>query len=485
VRTVVPTALEQALTSAVDAARPWAATPPGARAHALETVAGALDAHSDELVPLALAETHLPSARLRGELARTTFQLRLLADRLRSGLLDDVRIDHADPDWPMGPRPDLRRTLVPLGPVVVFAASNFPFAFSVAGGDTASALAAGCPVVVKAHPGHPGLSRLTARVVTDALEAAGAPEGVFGLVEGLEAGVAAVQDPRVRAVGFTGSLRGGRHLFDLTSARPDPIPFYGELGSTNPVVVTPAAWRERAEAVAAGLAASFTLGAGQFCTNPGVVLVPDVPGLLEALPPVSGARMLTPGLAEGFVRALDALAGEPGVEVARRADGTAYDAPGAAVLTTHGDVALARPEILSAECFGPSTLLVGYRDREQLLQLVDALGGQLTATVQAGDDDALARELVPLLAEHAGRVVWNDWPTGVTVSDAQHHGGPYPASTASTTTSVGTAAVARFLRPVAFQGLPDDALPARLRDDADGPRLVDGRRVGDVGGPRS
>ncbi len=479
--TSVTTALEQVLTAAAGAARPWAATTADHRARALEAVADALDAHADELVPLALAETHLPPPRLRGELARTTFQLRLLADRVRSGLLGDVRIDHADPAWPMGPRPDLRRTLVPLGPVVVFAASNFPFAFSVAGGDTASALAAGCPVVVKAHPGHPELSRATASVVTDALRAAGAPDGVLGLVEGVEVGVAAVQDPRVKAVGFTGSLRGGRHLFDLAQSRPVPIPFYGELGSTNPVVVTPAAWRERGETIAAGLAASFTLGAGQFCTNPGVVLVPDVAGLLAALPPVSGAQMLTPALAEGFVSAVEALASQPGVEVARRGDGTAYDAPGAAVLTATGAAALAHPVILSAECFGPSTLLVGYRDREQLLQLVDELGGQLTATVQAGgEDDTLARELVPLLAEHAGRVLWNDWPTGVTVSDAQHHGGPYPASTASATTSVGTAAVARFLRPVAFQGLPDDALPQTLRDGADGPRLVDGRRVGDV-----
>ncbi|MBE3011089.1 aldehyde dehydrogenase (NADP(+)) [Microbispora sp. NEAU-D428] len=470
-----PQVLTSVLAASAASARPFARTTPEERSRMLHAVAAALDAHAEELVPLAEAETHLPEPRLRGELKRTSFQARLMGDRLRQGLLADVRIDHADPGWPMGPRPDIRRTTVPLGPVLVFAASNFPFAFSVAGGDSVSALAAGCPVVVKAHPGHPRLSRRTAEVVAAALGETGAPEGVFALIEGVAAGVAAVQDPRVRAVAFTGSLRGGRHLFDLACARDEPIPFYGELGSTNPVVITPSAWRSRAEEVARGLAASFTLGSGQFCTKPGIVLVPDASALVAALPPVHSGPMLTPGLTDGFRKSLDELSATPGVEVALVGEPLEEGVPAPVVLRTTAATVLADPRILELECFGPSTLLVEYVREDEVYEVVGALRGQLTATVQAGpDDDELALALVPLLAEHAGRVLWNDWPTGVTVSDAQQHGGPYPASTAPATTSVGTGAVARFLRPVAFQNLPDAALPAELRDGASGPRLVDG-----------
>ncbi|MEU6411229.1 aldehyde dehydrogenase family protein [Microbispora sp. NPDC046933] len=511
--------MDAVLAASAASARALARTTPEQRAAMLDALAAALDADAGELVPLARAETHLPDSRLSGELRRTSFQARLLAARLREGLLADVRVDHADPDWPMGPRPDLRRTTVPLGPVLVFAAGNFPFAFGVAGGDTVSALAAGCPVVLKAHPGYPGLSRRTAEAVAGALTAAGAPEGAFALVEGVEAGVAAVRDERIRAVAFTGSQRAGRHLFDLACARETPIPFYGELGSTNPVVVTPAAWRERAGEIARGLAASFTLGSGQFCTKPGVVLVPDAAALAAALPPLTAGRMLTPETAGRFRGSLAELAAEPGVEVALCGENLCDENPGGenlcgenlrgddpgggaprgerprggnprgeetcdaevvpVVLRTTAAAALARPSILATECFGPSTLLVEYTDEAEVYDVVAALGGHLTATVQAGSDgDRLALALVPLLAEHAGRVLWNDWPTGVTVSDAQQHGGPYPASTAPATTSVGTAAVARFLRPVAFQNVPEAALPAELRDGAPGPRLVDGRRAG-------
>ncbi|MFC7546781.1 aldehyde dehydrogenase (NADP(+)) [Plantactinospora sp. GCM10030261] len=466
--------LTAVLAASAASARPLAATGPDERAALLDAIAGTLDAHADELVHIARDETHLPEPRLRTELRRTTFQARLLADRLRQGLLTDVRVDHADPDWPMGPRPDLRRTTVPLGPVLVFAASNFPFAFSVAGGDTASALAAGCPVVVKAHPGHPRLSRRTAELLDAALS--GAPAGTFGLIEGVEQGATAVRDPRIRAVAFTGSLRAGRRLFDLACARDEPIPFYGELGSTNPVVVTPDAWRRRAAAVADGLATSFTLGSGQFCTKPGVVLVPDAAALIAALPAVTSGPMLTPELTDGFHAALADLTATPGIEVALRGEPTDAGVPAPVVLRTDAATVLADPDILERECFGPATLLVEYASTTEVHDMVAALRGHLTATVQAGsDDDALALALVPLLAEHAGRVLWNDWPTGVTVSDAQHHGGPYPASTAPATTSVGTAAVARFLRPVAFQNVPDGALPPELRERAPGPRLVDGR----------
>ncbi|MGI5156220.1 aldehyde dehydrogenase family protein [Microbispora sp. CA-102843] len=478
-RETTPETLDAVLAASAASARVLARTTPDRRAAMLDALAAALDAAAGELVPLARAETHLPDSRLSGELRRTSFQARLLATRLREGLLADVRVDHADPDWPMGPRPDLRRTTVPLGPVLVFAAGNFPFAFGVAGGDTVSALAAGCPVVLKAHPGYPGLSRRTAEVVAAALTAAGAPEGAFALVEGVEAGVAAVRDERVRAVAFTGSQRAGRHLFDLACARETPIPFYGELGSTNPVVVTPAAWRERAGEIARGLAASFTLGSGQFCTKPGVVLVPDAAALTAALPPLTAGRMLTPETTGRFHTSIAELAAEPGVEISLCGDEAEDTGAAPVVLRTTAAAALARPAVLGTECFGPAALLVEYTDESEVYDVVAALGGHLTATVQAGSDgDEFALALVPLLAEHAGRVLWNDWPTGVTVSDAQQHGGPYPASTAPATTSVGTAAVARFLRPVAFQNVPDAALPAELRDDARGPRLVDGRRTG-------
>jgi NADP-dependent aldehyde dehydrogenase len=456
--------LDGVLDPAAGAARPSRHTSPTTRAGWLRTVADALDTASDDLVPLAVEESHLPEARLRGELARTTFQARLFAERLETGDLLQVQVDRADPDWPMGPRPDIRRTHVPLGPVLVFAASNFPFAFSVAGGDAVSALAAGCPVVVKAHPGHPALSRATASLVVKALAEAGAPEGTFALIEGEQAGVAAVQEKRIRAVGFTGSTGGGRALFDLAAGRPDPIPFYGELGSTNPVVVTPDGWATRGSEVAAGFAGSMTLGSGQFCTKPGVVLVPDADAFVAALPDLSAGPMLNDRIRSGFDRSLTDLAATAGVEVAVVA---APNDEGVrpTVLRTTAKAVLADPSLADTEVFGPAALLVEYASLDDVADVLDGLGGTLTATVQGGDsldDDAL--RLLDLLSEHAGRVIWNEWPTGVTVSDAQQHGGPWPATTAPTTTSVGTAAIHRFLRPVAWQNVPSDGLPAELRD---------------------
>lgn len=444
--------LEQALAGAARAARGTARTPDAERAGWLRTAADALDAAAGELVALAVAETNLPQPRLSGELGRTTFQARLFAERLEQGRLGEVRIDHADPGWGMGPRPDIRRGHVPIGPVLVFAASNFPFAFSVFGGDTTSALAAGCPVVVKAHPGHPRLSRRTAEIVGPVF-----PDGVFALVEGMDEGAAAVRDPRIKAVGFTGSTAGGRALFDLAAARPDPIPFYGELGSTNPVVVTPAGWARRAEEIATGWAGSLTLGAGQFCTNPGVVMVPDADAFLALVPELAAGPMLNERIESGYRSAAARMAAS--VTVARGAvDG------GPVLFRASAAEVLDRPELLDLEVFGPAGLVVGYVDLAEVLDLVDALHGQLTATVQGADGDPDAPELVARLAEHAGRVIWNQWPTGVTVSDAQQHGGPYPATTAPLSTSVGTAAALRFLRPVAYQNVPAELLPARLRD---------------------
>ncbi|WP_189212925.1 aldehyde dehydrogenase (NADP(+)) [Actinokineospora fastidiosa] len=439
---------------------------PVERGRMLLAVADALDNARGELVPLADAETSLGEGRLVGELARASGQFRLFADVLREGSYLRATIDHADPTT-TPPRPDLRSVLEPVGPVAVFAASNFPFAFGVVGGDTASALAAGCPVVVKAHPGHPELSRRLAEVVHSVLE-----PGVFAMVEGLDAGRALVTHPDIRAVGFTGSVTGGRALFDLASGRPDPIPFHGELGSVNPVVVTRAAAAARPREIADGLVASFTLGVGQFCTKPGIVLIPAGSGLETVIADrlAGGGRMLTPAIAEGFHQG-----------VRRRADriiaGRQQDGPDAEPVLFLADVDFlaARPEA-TEEVFGPACLLVHYTD-DDLPRAVAALPGSLTATVHAEPADIAAlAPVVAALRERAGRLVWNGWPTGVAVSWAQHHGGPWPATTSAAHTSVGAHAIARWLRPVCYQDCPPAVLPRALREDnpLGLPRRVDG-----------
>jgi len=447
------------------------------RATWLTAVADALDAAAGELIPLADEESHLGTTRLTGELARTTAQLRLFATAIVEGSYLEATIDHPDPTT-TPPRPDLRRILRPLGPVAVFSASNFPFAFSVAGGDTASALAAGCPVIVKGHSAHPRLSRRTAEVVAGALEAAGAPEGIFGHVEGRETGVALVQHPEVRAVGFTGSLHGGRALFDLASSRPDPIPFYGELSAVNPVLITAAALDARADELAAGLAASFTLGAGQFCTNPGVVFVPAgsdfASRVATAVGSAASVPMLTDGIAAAFARGLDALAARDDITVVA---GDVAQRPGtgsAVVLSTTASAVRADPGALLAECFGPSTLVVEYDDVDDALAAIRAVGGSLTATVHAEPGEDLTG-ILAVLTEVAGRVLFAGWPTGVAVSWAQQHGGPWP-STTSIHTSVGVTALRRFLRPVAYQDAPESALPVELREEnvLGIPRRIDG-----------
>ncbi|MFK0004879.1 aldehyde dehydrogenase (NADP(+)) [Paenarthrobacter sp. NPDC090522] len=449
------------------------------RAGYLDAVADALDASADALVPVAQAETNLPEIRLRSELKRTTFQLRLFSDVVRTGEYLDVRIDHADPEWPMGaPRPDLRRMLVPVGPVVVFSASNFPFAFSVAGGDTASALAAGCPVVVKAHGGHPLLSAETARVVSDALGAVGAPEGTFGIVYGTDSGRVVVQDRRIKAAGFTGSIPGGRALFDLAAARPDPIPFYGELGSNNPVFVTRAADQTRGEQIAAEFIGSFTMGSGQFCTKPGTLAVPRGSSTLAALQGAQlpdGGALLNDRIRHGYLNSVKELQAA-GAKVLNAGAEPFADTPSPVIHLITIDDVLAHPAELLGECFGPSSLVIEYDTEEQLIDLAGVFEGQLTATVQA-EDDCNVDELITVLSEKAGRVLWNQWPTGVSVTYAQQHGGPYPASTISSSTSVGTAAIERFLRPVSFQGFPQQALPEVLRDHTSDPlpRLIDGK----------
>jgi NADP-dependent aldehyde dehydrogenase len=476
------TSLTSAATKAAKAA---AAASDAERAAWLHAVADALDANVTELVAIADSETRLGTARLTGEVARTTGQLRLFATVITEGSYLEAVIDHADSSA-TPPKPDLRRLLKPIGPVAVFSASNFPFAFSVAGGDTASALAVGCSVIVKAHSGHPRLSERTAEIVAGALAAAGAPEGLFALVSGRGAGTALVQDPAIKAVGFTGSIPGGRALFDLAVSRPDPIPFYGELGSLNPVVITAKALQDRAGELAAGLAASFTLGAGQFCTKPGLVFIPagtDFPALLaEAAKDKTAAPMLTGRISDAYpdglraVAALRTAAGQPAVGVVSGSVDQDATLNGAApvIFATTAATVLASPEDLLEECFGPTTLLIEYSGAGELSEALALVPGSLTATVhsQPGED---VTALVEQLSGVAGRVLFDGWPTGVAVNWAQQHGGPYPATT-SLFTSVGATAVRRFQRPVAYQDAPEAVLhPALHEANPLGiPRRVDG-----------
>lgn len=477
--------LDHVLSRSTEAAAIAADTSDADRALWLEAVAAALDDHAGELVPLADDESHLGSPRLTGELARTTAQLRLFAEMLREGSYLEATLDHANAQA-IPPHGDLRRLLVPLGVVAVFAASNFPFAFSVAGGDTASALAVGCSVVVKIHPGHPILSRRVAAIASRALDEAGAPTGLLSTIEGQEEGVALVEHPAVAAVGFTGSVAGGRALFDRAVARPQPIPFYGELGSVNPVVVTAAAASARAQDLASGLAGSFTLGAGQFCTKPGVVFVPDSAAagfaeLVAAALPGGGTPLLTASIREGFPRGVAALADDPGVTVVAGdpAQPTAPDGATPVLLLTDVASILERPGILLDECFGPVTLLVRYRDGAELIAGIEAVPGSLTATLHAEPGDEIA-PVVAALRSKAGRLLFAGWPTGVAVTWSQQHGGPYPATT-SIHTSVGTSAARRWLRPLAFQDAPASVLPAALLD---GNPLGIVRRVDGVLGQR-
>ncbi|MHC5794714.1 aldehyde dehydrogenase (NADP(+)) [Lacisediminihabitans sp. FW035] len=469
--------LDSIMAAAVAAAPSAAAASDDDRARWLEAVAAAIDSETDSLVAIADEETHLGLPRLLGEVARTTAQLRLFAAVLRDGGYLEATIDHPNPNG-TPPSPDLRRMLVPLGPVAVFSASNFPFAFSVAGGDTASALAVGNPVVVKAHPGHPELSVRTAAIVAHALHDAGAPDGIFALVVGYDVGPALVRHPATAAVGFTGSVVGGRALFDIASARPEPIPFYGELGSVNPVVITRQAAAERGSELASGLAGSFTLGAGQFCTKPGVVFVPSGAGFEEAVGAATGvdapAVLLTEAIRVGFPRGLAALATVPGVRVIAGTPEQRAGEATAVVLATSVPAVLANPEVLLEECFGPVTLLIAYDTDDQLLAAIAAVPGSLTATVQAGDGEDI-RALIPALQAKSGRLLFSGWPTGVAVNWAQHHGGPYPATT-SLHSSVGASAVRRFLRPVAFQTAPASVLPPALQEHnpLGIPRRVDG-----------
>ncbi|MGW2639628.1 aldehyde dehydrogenase (NADP(+)) [Streptomyces sp. NPDC001348] len=442
----------------------------------LRAAAAGLESAKDWLVETADAETALGPVRLTGELARTCYQLRAFADIVDEGAFLDVIINHPD-DTATPPIPDLRRYKVALGVVAVYSASNFPFAFSVAGGDTASALAAGCPVVVKAHPDHPGLSELVAKVLRRAAVDNGVPEGVLGLVHGFEAGIELIKHPLVAAAGFTGSVRGGRALFDAAAARPVPIPFHGELGSLNPVVVTEAAAAERAEAIGAGLAGSMTLGVGQFCVKPGLVLVPSgaagdglVKSLTDAVSDTDAGVLLDHRMRDNFLAGVAERAGLDGVETPVTPGAGGEHTVSAGFLTVPASKLAEEGayDLLLEECFGPVTVVVRYDDEGEATAVLSRLPGNLTATVHLSAEEAAGEgrgaELLAEVTPLAGRVLVNGWPTGVAVAAAQHHGGPYPATT-STSTSVGGTAIERWLRPVVYQGAPQALLPKELRDD--------------------
>ncbi|MEZ0089414.1 aldehyde dehydrogenase family protein [Streptacidiphilus sp. EB129] len=458
----------------------------GRRAAFLRAAADRLEADGAALIAAADRETALGTARLTGELGRTCYQLRAFADVVDEGAFLDVIIDHADPAAAPAPRPDLRRWKVPVGVVAVFAASNFPFAFSVPGGDTASALAAGCAVVVKAHPDHPETSELAAAALRAAAVQTGLPAAVVGLVHGRQAGVDLVRHPLVSAAGFTGSIPGGRALFDLAAGRPVPIPFHGELGSLNPVVVTEAAAAERAEEIGAGLAGSFTLGMGQFCTKPGLVFVPEgaagdrlEKALTGGAAEAAAGPLLDGRMREHFLAGFAERSALPGVSTPVSA-GTA-GADGWAVSPGYVSVPAGlvageqeRYQALLEECFGPVTVVARYRDAAEVQAVLARLGGNLTATLHAEPGEEQAAGWLAALTPLAGRVLFGGWPTGVAVAPAMQHGGPYPAATSSAT-SVGGSAIERWLRPVSYQNVPQQLLPAELRDrEADGAGAADG-----------
>jgi NADP-dependent aldehyde dehydrogenase len=443
------------------------------RAAFLEAIADGIAAIGDELIERATAESGLPRARLEGERGRTMGQLRMFAAFVRAGDWVHATIDPALPDRAPLPRPDLRRRHVALGPVAVFGASNFPLAFSVAGGDTASALAAGCPVVVKGHPAHPGTGELVARAIQAAVKSCGLHEGVFSYLPGPSnaLGGALIADPRIKAVGFTGSRGGGLALVQIAAARPEPIPVYAEMSSVNPVILFPAALRDRADAIAEGFAQSLTMGAGQFCTNPGLLIALDGPDLDRfaaaagaALSGIAPATMLTPAIHKSFERGVDALERHAGTElVARGAEGSGPCAARGALFVTDA-ASFAADAALGHEVFGSSSIIVRCQTVEEVAALIADLEGQLTATLQLdAEDEPLAARLLPLIERKVGRILANGWPTGVEVCHAMVHGGPWPATSDGRSTSVGTLAIERFLRPVSYQNLPESLLPAALK----------------------
>lgn len=476
--------VESAAAAAAAAFPAYRATTSEQRAQFLEAIATRIEAVSEPLIARAVAESGLPQARITGEVGRTTGQLRLFAAVLREGSWNGARIDTALPDRAPLPRPDIRQRFIALGPVAVFSASNFPLAFSVAGGDTASALAAGCPVIVKAHDAHPGTSEIVARAITEAVSESGLPAGTFSLLYGTgqELGIALVTDPRIKAVGFTGSRTAGIALVAAAAARPEPIPVYAEMSSINPVFLLDGALSTRGAELGKAFIGSLTMGSGQFCTNPGLVIAVDGPGLnafvdaaREAISAAPASPMLTPNIARNYASGVESIAGAAEL-VARGAEGSETCGQ-AALFSTDAKTFLASPD-LQAEVFGSSSLIVRCADAAEVAVVAQGLEGQLTATVHADDSDVeAAGELLPQLELTAGRILFNGWPTGVEVCHAMVHGGPFPATSDSRTTSVGARAIERFLRPVAYQDVPKALLPSAIADgNPDGLwRRIDGQ----------
>lgn len=466
----------QAVDKAAHAFPVYSQLTPEQRATFLDTIAAEIESLGDELIERAVLESGLPTGRIVGERGRTTGQLRLFARLLREGSWVDARINPALPNRQPLPRPDLRQMLVPLGPVVVFGASNFPLAFSVAGGDTASALAAGCSVVFKAHPSHPGTSTLVGQAIVSAVAKSGMPDGVFSLLHAdNEVAQALVAHSAIKAVGFTGSRAGGMALLRVAQQRPDPIPVYAEMSAVNPVVILPGAIENDAATVAAGLAGSITLGVGQFCTNPGLVFLLDSPQtdafletVAEKIRASAPATMLNAGICQHYQKGLQNNRVLPGVHVLAEAEVEADSSRTEGrptVLTTTAPLFLSSPS-LSDEVFGPASLIVVCTTEAELFDCLNSLEGQLTATLYATTSELSASETdwVALLQAKAGRVLFGGFPTGVEVSEAMTHGGPFPATSDSRSTSVGTGAILRFVRPVTYQSFPDELLPPALQN---------------------
>ena len=466
-----PALVDQAVRAAEEAFWTYGWSTREARAAFLHAIADEIEARGDAITEIGTAETGLPAGRLQGERGRTTGQLRLFADHILKGSYLDLRHDPALPDRAL-PRPDLRMMERPIGPVAVFGASNFPLAFSTAGGDTASALAAGCPVVVKGHEAHPGTAEIVAEAIAAAIGKTGMPAGTFSMIHGgaYEVGGALVQHPLIRAVGFTGSYRGGKALFDLCAARPEPIPFFGELGSINPMFFLPAAMEARAAEMAKGWAGSLTMGAGQFCTNPGVVVLPEGPAAetflataKDALEATGPQTMLTDGIASAYRKGVETIGAQTGVQQVMTSACDLRNATPYVFRTTAED--WMANEALAEEVFGPMGVAITVSSAGQMVELARSFHGQLTTTLMMDDADIpQAQALMPVLERMAGRVLANGFPTGVEVCDAMVHGGPFPASTNFGATSVGTLAIRRFLRPVCYQNLAPALLPAELQD---------------------
>ena len=465
--------VERAATLAAAAFPVYAAKSAQERAAFLRLIADKMDAAKDELTARAGLETGLPPARCQGEIGRTTGQLRLFAKVIEDGAWVEARLESGDAARTPLPKPDLRSMLVPLGPVAVFGASNFPFAYSVAGGDTASALAAGCPVVVKAHPAHPGTSEIIAQIILDAARESGMPEGIFSLLfdNGIEIGVALVKHAAIKAVGFTGSRRAGRALMDAAAARDEPIPVYAEMSSVNPLFIWPSALENNVDALVSGLSVSITNGAGQFCTKPGLIFLPSaenaaqfVAKLSEKLSQTAPMTMLTTGIGQAYGKGVSrwnedaqvATVLEPQLEQPLKTHAALFQTSGAEFLANRA---------LMDEVFGPAALIVNYENAEQLHEIAHSLEGQLTFSLHGTTEEIADSGLVPLAVEKSGRVVFDGFPTGVEVGDAIVHGGPYPATSDGRTSSVGSRALTRFARYVAWQNAPQELLPPELRDD--------------------